>query len=323
MSKGIVFDIQRFTIHDGPGIRTEVFLKGCPLNCLWCSNPESLNLKLELGVYPDKCIGIKSGCAGAGNPKCVEACIKIMKEKLSALIIKDGKVVGKDRNLCINCLECAKVCPSGALMVFGRVMTVKQVMEELEKDSLFYNESGGGVTFSGGDPLVQHEFTLNLLKESKKRKFHTCLETEGYARWTIIQRMLPYVDMVLYDIKHMDSKKHKKYTGVGNERLLENLRKIASEGIPLIIRTPVVPGYNDSIKNIDVTAKFIVSLGSAVKQFQLLPYFSLMKRKYEALGLEYNLPLHGPSKEEMVSLCELARAHGVPAVVGAYSEIEA
>lgn len=337
--KGIVFDIQRFTIHDGPGIRTEVFLKGCPLRCLWCSNPESISPELELGVFPDKCIGVnKAECMGANKiAKCIEACITMFKKRAlgeakcgiapeaivsSALIVKHGQVVGKDRNLCINCLECVKVCPSGTLVTFGKVMTVEQVMHELEKDTPFYNESGGGVTFSGGDPLVQHEFTLELLKGSKRRGLHTCLETEGQASWTIIEKMLPYVDMMLYDIKHMDSKKHKEYTGVGNELLLQNLKKLASCGVPLIIRTPVVPGFTDSVENIDATAEFVSQLGSAVKQFQLLPYFSLMHRKYKALGLEYKLPLHGPSKEELTDLLELTRSRRVPAVVGAYSEIE-
>lgn len=329
--KGIVFDIQRFTIHDGPGIRTEVFLKGCPLRCLWCSNPESISPELELGVFQDKCIGVnKAECMGANKiAKCIEACITkkmgvgeakcgIAPEAIvnSALIVNDGKVVGKDRNLCINCLECAKVCLSGALVPFGKVMTVEEVMHEVERDRAFYNESGGGVTFSGGDPLVQDEFTLELLKESKRRRLHTCLETEGQTSWMIIEKMLPYVDMMLYDIKHIDSKKHKEYTGVGNELLLENLKKLASCGVPLIIRTPVVPGFTDSVENIDAITEFVSQLGSAVKQFQLLPYFSLMHRKYKALGLEYNLPVYGPSKEKLIDLLELTRSREVPAVVG-------
>lgn len=338
LKKGIVFDLQRFTIHDGPGIRTQVFLKKCPLRCVWCSNPESMKGKLELGVFPDKCIGTdKAVCLCDNVPKCVDACMTMFK-KMSmaeakrgkapetgircALIVEDCKVSRKDRNICIDCLECVKVCPSDALMAFGKQMTVEEVMKELERDREFYVESGGGITLAGGDPLAQPEFTLEVLKESKERGIHTCLETEGHARWAIIEKILPYVDMWLYDIKHMDSEKHKEYTGVGNELILENLKKLASRGASLIIKTPVVPGHNDSEENIEATAKFIKGLDLAVKQYQLLPYFSFMRSKYEALGMEYTLPLKGPTKEKLTELCDLARSHGAPAVIGAYSEIE-
>jgi pyruvate formate lyase activating enzyme len=203
-------------------------------------------------------------------------------------------------------------------------MTVEEVMEELEKDRPFYNQSGGGVTFSGGDPLVQHEFTLELLKESKRRRFHTCLETEGHAAWPILEKMLPYVDMMLYDIKHMDSEKHREYTGVGNELILKNLSKLAAYGAPpLIVRTPIVPGYTDSRQNMEAIAEFVSQLGPSVVQYQLLPYFAIMKEKYTALGLNYDLPTQRPSKEEMVELVELMRSRGIPAIVGAYQEIKA
>lgn len=343
---GIVTNIQRYTIHDGPGIRTEVFLKGCPLRCLWCSNPETQSPKPELGVYAQKCIGMspddyeekQGGYIGATSPgKCVETCIAVFKKlfeedpqgvswkvaNTSALIVKDNKVVGKNRDLCIDCLECTKVCPSAALISFGKEVTVEEVMEELEKDRPFYNQSGGGVTFSGGDPLVQHEFTLELLKESKKRGFHTCLETEGHAAWPILEKMLPYVDIMLYDIKHMDSEKHREYTGVGNELILKNLRALAArDTLPLIIRTPVVPGYTDSTENMEAMADFIAQLGPSVIQYQLLPYFSLMKEKYEALGIHYDLPTRKPSKGEMAELVELMRSRGIPAISGAYQEIK-
>lgn len=325
--KGVVFDIQRYTIHDGPGIRTEVFLKGCPLRCLWCSNPEGISPNLELGVYPEKCLGIDKCIGISGQPKCIEACLKMFEKKgvtntKPPLIIEDGIVAKKDRNRCINCLECVKVCPSGALVTFGKVMTVEEVMNELKRDKPFYDSSGGGVTFSGGDPLVQHHFVLELLKESKRCGFHTCLETEAYAKWKIFEKIMPYVDMFLVDIKHMDSDKHKEYTGVGNELILENIKKLATSGIPIIVRTPIVPGYTDSEENIDATAKFISQLGSAVKQYQLLPYFSLMRQKYEALGLEYKLPKYGPSKEDLERLLAIAKSHNIPAVIGAYTELD-
>jgi pyruvate formate lyase activating enzyme len=312
VKKGVVFDIQRFTIHDGPGIRTEVFLKGCPLKCLWCSNPESINPRPELGVFKNRCIGLDK-CG-----KCVKAC------PFSALIVSENKVVGKDKGYCTECLKCVEVCPSNALVAFGRVMTVKDVVDELERDKPFYEKSGGGVTLSGGDPLVQEEFVLEILKECKKRGLHTCLETEGYASWGKIEKLLPYVDMMLYDIKCINSNKHREYTGVGNELILENVKKIASRNIPLIIRIPVVPGYTDSIENIDETSKFISNhLGHTVKQVQLLPYHAFARPKYEALGLEYGLmSVEYPTKEHVMELVERMRSFGLPAVMGAYSEIE-
>lgn len=327
--EGVVFDIQRFTIHDGPGIRTQVFMKKCPLRCLWCSNPESISSHLELGVFPDRCIGTER-CEGPnGIARCVEVCIRESeaclasgKKELCALIVKDGKVVRKNWNLCTNCLKCTIVCPSEALVVFGQVMTVEEVMREVEKDRDFYVESGGGVTLAGGDPLAQPEFTLRLLIECKRVGFHTCLETEGHSSWKIMEKMIPHVDMWLYDIKHMDPQKHKGYTGVDNRLILDNLEKLASRAKAIVIKTPIVPGYTDSAENIEAIARFIQALGEVVKQYQLLPYFSFMRSKYEALGQEFHLPLKGPSKERLKELCDLARSCGAPAVVGAYSEIE-
>lgn len=341
---GIVTNIQRYTIHDGPGIRTEVFLKGCPLKCLWCSNPETRNLKLELGVYSNLCIGMSPDeyqervepCIGANSPgKCVEVCTSIFEQlslsgngkhglTTSALVVKDNKVMMKNGDLCIDCLKCVNVCPSSALKTFGKEMTVEEVMEQFEKDRPFYDQSGGGITISGGDPLVQHEFTLALLKESKRYRFHTCLETEGHAAWPVLEKMLPYVDIILYDIKHMDSEKHRKYTGVGNELILENLKKLAACGAPpIILRTPIVPGYTDARENIEAIAKFVIQLGPSVVQYQLLPYFNYMKDKYKALGLDYDLPAKTPSKEEMVELVEIMKSYGVPTISGAYQQIKA
>lgn len=304
--KGIVFDLQRFTVHDGPGIRTEVFLKGCPLRCLWCSNPESQRLERELAFYPLRCIGADK-CR-----RCIEVC------PTKSLIIEDG-TLRLDRDRCTNCLECAERCPSGALAVFGKLMTVDEVMTEIMKDLAFYRKSDGGVTISGGDPLVQWEFTLDLLKKCKAKRLHTCLETEGYARWERLAVLLPYVDLMLYDIKHMDMTKHAEGTGVSNELILDNLRKIASEGIPLILRTPIVPDYNDSEENIRATAEFIRDhLKPAVRQVQLLPYHRLASQKYESLGREYRLKsLPGPKRKDIEPLAEIMRSYGLPVIIGA------
>jgi len=304
--KGIVFDIQRFTVHDGPGIRTEIFLKGCPLRCLWCSNPESQKLHRELAFYPLRCIGVDK-CQ-----KCIEIC------PTNSLVVEGG-MLQLDREVCTDCLKCAEVCPSGALNVFGRLMTVDEVMAEIMKDLAFYRKSDGGVTISGGDPLVQCEFTLELLQRCREKRLHTCLETEGHARWEKLEVLLPYVDSMLYDIKHMDAKKHEAGTGASNELILDNLKKIASEGIPLILRTPVIPDFNDSEENIRATAEFISThLKPAVRQFQLLPYHRLASQKYESLGLEYQLKsLRVPKREDIKPLVDIMGSYGLPAIIGA------
>lgn len=319
--KGIVFNIQRFTVHDGPGIRTEVFLKGCPLRCLWCDNPESFHFYQEVGVFSQRCIGIDK-CG-----RCLDAC-SISKEGKSIFIIKENKIAGINREICTNCLKCAEVCPANALIIWGKSMTINEVMSEIMRDLPFYEKSNGGVTISGGDPLVQWKFTLELLKECKKRGLHTCVESELHTNWEIIEKILPYTDLFLTDIKHMDPVKHKEYTGVSNWLILENIKKLAKLGKPIVIRIPVIPGLNDSIENIRKTSEFIVQeLGATVKQVQLLPYHTLGHPKYESLDLKYplenlNVPPKQQFKEHIDYLAEILQSYGIRAVVGAYSKIE-
>lgn len=306
--KGTVFDIQRFTVHDGPGIRTELFLKGCPLRCLWCSNPESQKLHRELAFYPLRCIGVDK-CQ-----KCVEVC------PTNNLAAKEN-TLQLDRKTCTDCLKCVEVCPSGALSAFGRLMTVDEVMAEIIKDLAFYRKSNGGVTISGGDPLVQWEFTLEVLKKCRERRLHACLETEGYAQWEKIAELLPYVDLMLYDIKHMDPRQHETGTGASNELILENLKRIASAGTPLILRTPIIPRFNDSRENIRATAEFInTHLKSAVRQIQLLPYHRLGSQKYKSLGIEYpleSLDVPKTYRERIKQLADVMGSYGLPVIVGA------
>lgn len=306
--KGIIFDIQRFTVHDGPGIRTEAFLKGCPLRCLWCSNPESQRLDRELACYPSLCIGVDK-CG-----KCIEVC------PTDSIVVQDGEVTVA-RMRCTECLECVEVCPSGAMTAFGRLMTVDEVMTEIMKDLAFYRKSDGGVTISGGDPLVQWEFVLQLLKRCKEKRLHTCLETEGHAPWERIEVLLPYTDLMLYDIKHMDSEQHKAGTGVSNALILENVKKIAAAGIPLILRTPMIPRYNDSEENIRATARFIDEhLRPAVIQIQLLPYHRLGAQKYKSLGREYPMESVEPPEdygEQLKHLTDVVASFGLPVIVGA------
>lgn len=313
---GNVINIQKFTVHDGPGIRTEVFLKGCPLRCKWCSNPESMSRHSEVGVFCKDCIGVDQ-CGW-----CLKACPK------QALIVKDNRVVRIDRTRCINCTACSKACPNDTLKCFGTKMTVAEVLKLVRDDRFFYDRSNGGVTISGGDALVQWEFTLELLKRCKHCGIRTCVESELFCEQRIIDEILPYTDLVISDLKHMDSEKHREFTGVPNEPILRNLKHVAMSNTPLVLRIPVVPGHNDSRENIEATAEFIVNeLHNNVSQVQLLPYRLLGLEKYEALGQEYPMKDEpAPQKEVYIkAIRELAgeyQALGIPAVAGTTVKIK-
>jgi pyruvate formate lyase activating enzyme len=293
--KGLVFDIKRFAVHDGPGIRTTVFFKGCPLSCWWCHNPESINPKPELVLFEDKCIG----CG-----RCFEVCPQKAHE-----ISPDGaRVYHKER--CILCGRCVEICYAEALVMEGEEMTVEEVMMELRKDSPFYENSGGGITLSGGEPMFQPEFALAILKRSKSESFHTALDTSGYAPWRLYEKVLPYVDLMLYDLKHIDPVAHKKYTGVSNEPILENLIKLDESGTPIEIRMPIIPTVNDGEEDIAETAKFLSAMKN-ITQITLLPYHKLGEAKYRRLGREYKLgELQPPDRGRMNEITERFRSHG-------------
>ena len=269
---GCVFNIERFAIRDGPGIRTTVFLKGCPLRCLWCANPESMSPAPQLFYLENLC----TRCY-----RCVEACPNKATTKTP-----DG-AIKIDRSLCRACGKCVEACPNRAREISGKLMTVDEVLEEVKKDALFYQNSGGGVTFSGGEPTHQPEFLWHLLKGAQESGIHTALDTSGFVKPEIMKRVLEHTNLVLYDIKHMDPAKHKEFTGVDNSLILENAKMIASMGKPMIIRVPLIPGHNDSRENIVALAEFMLSLG--LKRVDLLPYHSLGKIKYQRLGIEYKL----------------------------------
>lgn len=316
--KGYVFNIQRYTIHDGPGIRTEIFLKGCPLRCKWCSNPESLKTHPQIGVYASRCIGIEV-CG-----KCMEACPHGGEKIFS---IQEGKISGINRDICTNCLKCADDCPANALMVWGKTYTVQEILDIVLSDVEFYEKSGGGVTLSGGDPLVQWKFARAVLQTCKSHGIHTCIETELSTSRHILDKVLPYADLIITDIKHMDPRKHKEFTGVDNVRILENIVHIVKAGKQTVIRTPVVPGHNDGRENIEATSEFIRdTLGNNVTQVQLLPYRPLGLEKYKSLGLSYGMadfqaPERSVWEKNILSLVEVMKSYGVPAVPGSSSKI--
>ena len=272
MNKGIVFDIQKFSLHDGPGIRTTVFLKGCPLRCLWCHNPESQSFKIELSYKSDKCV-----LCGACEEVC-EAGVHKVSENLHAI----------DYSKCTASCKCVEACAYDALKLYGKTMTVQEVISDVLKDIKYYKKSDGGITISGGEPLAQPTFTGEILKAAKEKRIHSCIETTGYASREIIEKLLPYVDLFLFDYKATDSKKHEELTGVSNELILENLQFIYDKGASIILRCPLIPGINDSEEHLQGIA-LMSDKYPLLKGIELLPYHHMGKGKYKELGREYSL----------------------------------
>jgi pyruvate formate lyase activating enzyme len=291
LTAGIVFDIRRFSIHDGPGIRTTVFLKGCPLDCAWCHNPEGQSAEPELIVRPSRCLR-----CGA----CIEACPE------DAIRMRaDGPIT--DRTRCEQCGICVDACFSGAREMAGRELTVAQVMAEIERDRPFYDESGGGAAFSGGEPLLQPEFLLGLLGACRAQEIRTALDTCGYGPWSTLDRVRPYVDLFLYDIKTLEDVQHRALTGVSNRSILENLRALSEHGHSIVLRVPVIPGINDGADNLRAIGALAAGLPSAVR-VELLPYHRIGVEKYSRVDRQYLLPdIPSPSTEQMAERARVLR----------------
>ena len=296
--EGIVFDIQRFSVHDGPGIRTIVFLKGCPLSCRWCSNPESQQLKPLLMFEPKRCVQCH---------KCIAVC------PVQALSFTNPYFV--DRNKCISCGACAEACLPDALVMKGETMTVWQVMQELQKDATTYRRSGGGITLSGGEPLLQSDFARELLKACHNQGWNTAMETTGFASKEVIQDVMPHVDFAMADLKAIDPQVHKDWTGVDNRQILENLLRISQLAGKTVVRVPVIPGINDDDFAMQGVAEFASLMG--IDTIHLLPYHSYGENKYGLLGRSYpmgNTP--SPAPELVESLKQVIEAHHFKCVIG-------
>jgi pyruvate formate lyase activating enzyme len=321
---GKVYDIQGFAVQDGPGIRTTVFLKGCPLRCPWCHSPESQQFHAQLSWISVRCIGIEK-CG-----KCLDACPKgaLSPSRLirHAATEEDIQHVQIDRERCDNCGACAAVCAPKALYICGTDYTVEELVERVCKDVPFYEHSGGGVTISGGEPLSQPEFLIRLLMRLKERGIQTAVDTSGYAPRATIERVLPHADLFLYDIKHMDSGQHRMATGVPNELILENALAIArsagAAGVPgaaggkIQIRIPIIPDFNDSLENMRSTGMFCKSLGDALTVIQLLPYHNLGVMKYQRIdGRKAVLEAAPPSDGNIRRIQELLQELGLPVTV--------
>jgi pyruvate formate lyase activating enzyme len=297
---GSIFDIMHYSTRDGPGIRTTVFLKGCPLGCLWCHNPESQARKPVVLYRQNLCIGCW---------ECLEACPP------GAIRLQDGQPV-VDSDLCNLCGLCAEACTAEARVLVGREASVAEVMAEIEKDTIFFDESGGGVTFSGGEALMQRDFLLALLMACKEKGIHTGLDTSGFAPWPVLESVLPFVDLFLYDLKAVDDSIHQKFTGVSNRLILENLARLSALGRRILVRVPLIPGVNDGAEAIAALGRLAAGLPH-LEGVELLAYHEAGVEKYRRLGREYLLAGLQPASEERIeAIARTLRGYSLSVQVG-------
>jgi pyruvate formate lyase activating enzyme len=299
MITGIVFDIKKFSIHDGPGIRTTVFFKGCPLNCRWCHNPESQIREPELMVWKSRCIGCR-------------ACLPVCPQ--GAISWEDGP--STDVEKCTLCGACVEVCYAEAREIVGREMTAAQVVAEIEQDVPFYDEFDGGATFSGGEPLAQPDFLLALLEACREQEIHTAVDTCGFAPWKILDRIRGRVDLFLYDLKLMDEARHRKFTGVSNELILRNLQMLSEREHDIFLRAPIIPGINDDDGHIQQMGEFAAALPH-LNRVDILPYHHIAVEKYKRLNKVYDLPeARSPSDERLAEIAHILREFGLHVKIG-------
>ncbi|MGI6424248.1 MAG: glycyl-radical enzyme activating protein [Tepidanaerobacteraceae bacterium] len=300
--KGRIFNIQHYSIHDGPGIRTTVFLKGCPLRCLWCQNPESYTIHPQLFFIREKC----SGCG-----MCITACSH------GAIQLENG-YAKTDRNLCKNCGMCVEKCLNEARTIVGEEVTAGEVFAKIEKDKIFYDGSGGGATISGGEPLAQPEFTKSILKLCREAGIHTVVETSGYAKEDIVFNVLKYADMVFHDLKHMNPEEHRKLTGVTNETILKNIKHLYHDmKKEIVVRMPIIPGYNDSDENIKEAARFILEELDKSVYVHLLPFHRLGESKIERMeAKKTSFSSNPPDDRSMEKLKQIMESYGLKAQIG-------
>jgi pyruvate formate lyase activating enzyme len=300
-TKGIIFDIKKFAIHDGPGIRSTVFLKGCPLRCRWCHNPEGISSTPEIMVFARRCL---DGCRA-----CVKACPR------QALSKRQGNMVIA-RSRCDCCGRCAEICPAEALQMAGRIVSAENVIDELAKDAVFYRSSQGGVTFSGGEPMQQLRFLHGLLLGAKHKGWHTALDTCGHAPWASFRKILPLVDLFLFDLKCIDATRHRCLTGKSNELILENLPRLSAAARSLAVRIPLIPGNNDSEAEMTRVADFCASLPRP-HPVQLLPYHRGGSGKRERLDQADLLPgIRPPSAAKINKIMEIFRQRKLAVTIG-------
>lgn len=281
--RGLVFNIQRFSLHDGPGIRTTIFLKGCNLSCKWCSNPEGIASNVDIFIYDEKCIRCGS---------CREVC------RMDAIISLQG-TARIDPSKCTKCMRCVEICPTCSLESVGSFFTADDLVNIVEKDYLFYRNSQGGVTLSGGDPLYQWQFSLRILKACQERGIHTALDTSGFSPWEAMSEVLNYVDLVLFDIKHLDPSAHLKATGVSNRLIIDNFLATARK-VDTWLRFPIIPGFNDSIQHVRQLAELAAKAG--VKKVSLLPFHEWGRSKYNRLGRKYILKIDRLGAEKLIRI---------------------
>ncbi len=314
MTTGRLHDIQGFSVQDGPGIRTTAFLKGCPLRCPWCHSPESQAFYPQLSWVSMRCQGTalcESRCLAA----CPKGALEPGEEREDPKTGELLRLVHVKRDECDNCGACAKVCYPKALYLCGEDYTVERLAARLLQDKKFFDRSGGGVTVSGGEALSQPDFTVAILKRMKAEGVHTALDTTGFAPWEVLERTTPYTDLYLYDLKHMNSEKHRQTVGVPNERILENAKRLAAAGKKMQIRIPVIPLFNNDEGNIRATAAFCRELGEAVTVVQLLPYHNLGVAKYLRISDKPAIEATPPSEEQLQRLKGIMEEYGLPVTI--------